>query len=205
MCSNLTTRQFTTDTPCTTVACLQSGRICSLAAAKLPTIMTENSCGFPQSVREISKQYFQPGHYYPNPTFIYPLSTSSFQFHLTQYSQSKLSRVANLGTDQSLLLKYGPATAAAYTRQYQESLLPSQLPLQHDITRTDPSISQSLGPFAYSRKAPVTFVISVSGRPAGRPSVRPPARIRSAPTGRLSVISNICDFYEKLSRRAKFG
>jgi hypothetical protein len=155
-CSNLTTCQFTTEKACTTVTRLQSRRTCSLVAARLPTILTENSCGFPRPVREISKQYLQPGHYYPNPTFNRSLFTSSFQSNLTQYSQINLSSVANLGTDQSLLLKYGHA--ATDTRQYQESLTPSQLPLQHDITLTVPFIYQSLGPFAYSRKPPVTSV-----------------------------------------------
>lgn len=74
------------------------------------------------------------------------MSVSSFQSNLTQYSQSNLSSLSNLGTDQSLLLKYGPAIAD--TRQYQESLLPSQLPPLHGTTRTEPFISQSLGPFA---------------------------------------------------------
>jgi len=131
--------------------------------------------------------------------FICPLSTSSFQSNLTQYSQSNLSRIANLGTDQFLLLKYGPT--AADTDDINNPLTPSQLPLQHDITRTDPFTSQFLGLFAYSRRASVTFVVSVSDRP----SARSPARIRSAPTGRILVKCDICDFYGKLSRRAKLG
>ena len=118
------------------------------------------------------------------PTFICSLSTSSFQSNLTQYSLSNLSRVADLGTDPSLLLKYGPA--AVDTRRYQESLLPSQLPLLHGITRTDPFISRFLGPFGYSRKATVTFVMPVS--------VRLPTRIRSAPTGRILMKSDIGNF-----------
>jgi len=49
--------------------------------------------------------------------------------------------------------------------------------------------------FAYSQKAPITFIMSV----------RPSTCITSAPTGRIFVKSHILDFYEDLSRNSKHG
>jgi hypothetical protein len=51
------------------------------------------------------------------------------------------------------------------------------------------------GAFAYSRKAPITFVMSV----------HLPACINTAPTGQIFVQFGIGDLYENLSGNSKIG
>jgi hypothetical protein len=161
MYSNIHTLDCTIETAGTAATQLPSGRSCSVTAVRLLITLTEDLCGFPHSLKEISKHYLKTGHDYPNLTFIYSLSTFSLQSNSLHYSQSNLSRVANPGTDQSLLLEYEPASD---TRRYEGP----QLSLPHDITHTDAFISRFLSQITYSRKAPVTFVMSVSSRTPAR-------------------------------------
>jgi len=56
-----------------------------------------------------------------------------------------------------------------------------------------------LGAFGWSRKAPVSFVMSV------RLSVRPPACISGAPTERVCMKFGNEDFHGNLSRNSRFG